>query len=145
MSLPAFRHTAPTHRHRQRLALDSQSLMVMFCSMFLIFGGCTTTQTVDLQSKAVTQDDPKPGDAVVVSLRNGRKLELTVVEWTAEQLVGTDQSGSRHTIAREDITQLEATRISGGKATTLVVAFAIIALSVMIVNAYAQSWAPPIL
>jgi len=124
--------------------LESKAAIALLCSMFLIFGGCTTTQTVDPRSPAETQVDLKPGETVVVYLSDGRDLELSVVEWTNEHLVGRDRADMTHTVVRRDIARLEVSRFSPGKTASLVVAaIAVVALAHAVVEASVGSWLVP--
>jgi len=52
------------------------------------------------------------GETVTVSLRDGSRLELSFVEWTADRLAGTDSTGILHRIAAEDIAKLGVKRHS---------------------------------
>jgi hypothetical protein len=52
------------------------------------------------------------GETVEVSLRDGSRIELSFVEWTADRLAGTDSQGILHRIAAGDIAKLEVKRHS---------------------------------
>ena len=126
---------------------ESRAVIALLCSMFLIFSGCTTTQTVDPWSPAALEGALKRGDEVVVFLEDGSNLELSVVEWTGEELVGEDGDGQSHTVSSQDIEYLDVTRSDPAKTTTLV----IVALLCVVLGAYVAASAvdpflvPPLL
>ena len=89
-----------------------RSLIVNFCCVTLLAAsGCTTMHNVEPPASGA----PLPvevGETVEVSLRDGSRLELSFVEWTADRLAGTDSKGILHRIAAEDISKLEVKRHS---------------------------------
>jgi hypothetical protein len=92
--------------------------------------GCTTTRVLDPRPVASSAEEISPGDTVRVYLEDGRDLELTVVSWTDEQLVGLDESKTSQTIDRHDIVRLETQAIDGGK--TALAAVGIAGLSLLV-------------
>jgi hypothetical protein len=113
--------------------------------MFLIFSGCTTTQTAHPGSPAAGDSSLNLGDDVMVVLKDGRELKLTVIEWTGEELVGRDQADMSHTFSSQDISQLDVTRYSPVKTTLLVLALSGIVLAALTASAYGAMWSGPIL
>jgi hypothetical protein len=92
--------------------LESRSLIVNFCCVTLLAAsGCTTMHTVDRPASG-TPLPVEAGETVEVSLRDGSRIELSFVEWTADRLAGTDSQGILHRIAAGDIAKLEVKRHS---------------------------------
>lgn len=138
---PSRRSASPLRQHRsRRRRIEPRSLIVLLCSVVLITGsGCTTTRTIDSPGEP---GELHPGDAVKVSLRDGRELELRFVEWTVDHFVGRDQTDALRMIERRHISHLEIARVSAIRTGLLVATIAGVVLAV--VAAYVkENLAPP--
>lgn len=92
---------------------EPRSLLAHFsCMAVLAASGCTTLHTVEPQGEAGTSGGIEPGETVVVSLRDGRELELSFVDWTSAGLTGTDEVGILQKIESRDIARVEVERYS---------------------------------
>ena len=111
MSMP--RESCDGQRILQRLSwFEPRSLIAsLCCTALLAASGCTTMRDVERPAPG-TPLPVEAGETVAVSLRDGSRLELSFVEWTADRLAGTDSMGILHRIAAEDIAKLEVKRHS---------------------------------
>lgn len=143
MSQPALadftQTTAPPRPHGKHV--PSRLLLALCCTCLLFGSGCTTTRTVDPQTQPIEQGQLKVDDKVGVLLRNGRKLELKVADWTDEFLIGRDEAASLHTVSWQDVAQLQVTRVSPGKTALLVVGVGGAVLAIALAGASA-AWYP---
>ncbi|MGH8196292.1 MAG: hypothetical protein ACREQ8_18140 [Woeseiaceae bacterium] len=88
---------------------EVHSLIVYFsCAAMLVASGCATMHTVDPQAES----EIEPGERVVVSLQDGREVELSFESWTSAGLTGTDETGILQKIEPEDIARVEVERYS---------------------------------
>ncbi|MGH8196264.1 MAG: hypothetical protein ACREQ8_17990 [Woeseiaceae bacterium] len=110
-----FRHFAP------RLPI-----LILLSTGLLSGPGCTTTRAIDPLHQSTTQAGLDAGDTVKATLRDGRKLELVLVEETASHIVARDRTDFVHTIPRDDISFLEVTEISAVRTVLLVGSIALV-------------------
>ena len=122
---------------------EPKAIVALLCSIFLISAGCTTTRS--FTSADALHDDLRPGDDVTLVLKDGRELELSVTEWTGEQLKGRDRAGLPHSVASGDIAHVDVTRGSPVKTVLLVVSIASIALAIAVAGTYGDLLSGPII
>lgn len=105
------RHTRP---RTAVLRLLSRSIVVLCCSSLV---ACTTLNpvTVSPQNEAASADEgvAKPGDKLVVKLKAGEVMEITLVSVQAQEITGSVTGQPKEvTIPMSEIASLERREVS---------------------------------
>ena len=81
--------------------------------LMLLLGGCKTLQTVPHDDLSKLQGQVERGDQVEVVTTDGRTLDFTVTEVTADALVGADVRVAQAEIARLQVKAVSKPRTFG--------------------------------
>jgi predicted DNA binding protein len=104
------------------------------CLCLLLNTACTTTRGIETADAKVGETAIVQGDKVTVTLLDGDRYELEVVENQEDYFVGTDQNGFGETIYWNNVHSIAVTRVDVGKTiliSPVVVAGAVIAIVVI--------------
>lgn len=103
--------------------LTPRSLAVWLCSMTVaVAPGCTTMHTIETPAAQESWAEVQAGDAVALTLRDGRQVELEFVERTGRAVIGRDASGTSLAVESADIEYAGVERFSAGRSVWLGVA-----------------------
>lgn len=99
-----------------------QWLVALVAIAFLFSISCANYTVIKAQQPSL-QDNLKEGDIVRVFTKDGRDLQLRILDITDEAIIGDDQrllARNKKTIAIDEISSLEKKQLSAGKTAGLV-------------------------
>ena len=107
------------------MANTLQRAILIFLSMLMFLGGCTTLQPVEMPQDGSRLLPVNVGSHVQATTRDGRVLDFQVTAVTADELRGVDAQNKEVSVARADLTTLSVEKTSTGKTAGLVAGVAI--------------------
>ncbi|HLU05334.1 MAG TPA: hypothetical protein VKZ91_02165 [Woeseiaceae bacterium] len=103
--------------------LTPRALAVWLCvATIAVAPGCTTMHSIDAPAAQESWAEIQKGDALELTLRDGRQVEFKFVERTGHAVIGRDASGTSLTVESTDIEYAKVERFSAGRSALLGVA-----------------------
>jgi hypothetical protein len=88
-------------------------MAVLVLTSFVV--ACTTTQPIDIGTPSALTEEVHPGDEVAITTHDGRELTFEVVSVEPDAFIGATER-----VQRDEIAQIEVTRLSPGRTAGLV-------------------------